>query len=124
MARASHGPARYAPGALKRFLIAFLIPVLTFAWLLFAIARSRHLFALRVRKGKIVTVKGRIPPSAVGELGDVFADTDTNGTLTGSTENGRVRVDFSGRISGNVLQRARNVVGLFPLSRYKGQAPR
>lgn len=128
MPRASHEhPGRESAilaSTLKRFIIAFLLPVLGFAWLLFAIARSRHLFALRIRKGKIVSVKGRIPPATVGELGDVFANTDTNGTLAGSKENGRVRVDFSGKISDAVMQRARNVVGLFPLSRYLGQSAR
>lgn len=102
----------------------FLIPVLGFAWMLFAITRSRHLFALRVRKGKIVSIKGRIPSATIGELQDVFANTDTHGTLTGTAESGRVRVDFSGTIHSNVMQRARNVVGLFPLTRYRGQSPR
>jgi hypothetical protein len=117
-------PLRYAARTLKRFLFAFILPVLGFAWLLFAISRARHLFALRIRKGKIVSVKGRIPPTVVGELADVFKDTTTSGTLTGSSERGRVRVDFSGKITDNVMQRARNVVGMFPLSRFQGQSPR
>lgn len=98
--------------------------MLGFAWLLFAVSRARHLFALRIRKGKIVSVKGRIPPSVVGELDDVFKNTATDGTLTGSSETGRVRLDFSGKITDNVMQRARNVVGMFPLSRFQGQSPR
>ena len=118
------GPLRYAARTLKRFLFAFILPVLGFAWLLFAVSRARHLFALKIRKGKIVSVKGRIPPTVVGELADVFKDTSTNGTLTGSSERGRVRVDFSGKITDNVMQRARNVVGMFALSRFQGQSPR
>jgi hypothetical protein len=98
--------------------------VLGFAWLLFAVSRARHLFALKIRKGKIVSVKGRIPPTVVGELADVFKGTSTSGTLAASIERGRVRVDFSGTISDNVMQRARNVVGMFPLSRFQGQSPR
>jgi hypothetical protein len=95
-----------------------------FAWLLFAIARSRVLFALTIRGGKITRVKGRIPPVVVGELEDVFRSTDTAGTLAGSSDQGRVRADFSGKIRPEVLQRARNVVGLYSLSRYQGQSPR
>ncbi|MBL8678666.1 MAG: DUF3634 family protein [Myxococcales bacterium] len=101
-----------------------MIPVALFAWLLFAVARSRLLFALTIRAGKITKVKGRIPPVVVGELEDVFRGTDSAGTLTGSTEQGRVRTDFSGRVRPEVLQRARNVVGLYSLSRYQGQTPR
>lgn len=115
---------RYAACALKRFLCAFILPVLGFAWLLFTVSRARHLFALEIRKGKIVRIKGRIPPVVVGDLADVFKDTDTNGTLAGSRERSRIRLDFSGTISDDVMQRARNVVGMFSLSRFQGQSPR
>jgi hypothetical protein len=109
---------------LYRFLLAFVLPVLLFAWILFAVARSRVLFRLIVKRGAIVSVKGRIPPAALGELSDVFRGTEAHGTLTGSIEQSRVRLDFSGRIRPEVMQRARNVVGTFSLARFTAQSPR
>lgn len=101
----------------------FALVLATFVGVLAAAARSRTLFVLRARAGRVVGLRGRAPGELVRDLEDVVASRRADGEIAVRIEGGAARVIVSGGIDEPTAQRARNVVGRFPLARLKA-APR
>jgi hypothetical protein len=90
-----------------------------------AISRSTELFVLRVRRGKVHFVRGRIPQGLLKEVQDVFGRAQESGRLRVTLVRGSASVDAQGEISAATLQRLRNVIGSVPVQRIRsGSAPR
>jgi hypothetical protein len=90
-------------------------------WGIAALAgRSRELFVLSVRAGRTELVRGQVPPALMDALGDVMRRAQVErATVRVIRENGRAAVQAEG-LSEPVLQRARNVVGTYPLQKLLG----
>lgn len=91
---------------------------------LWLIARQRELFCLSVRGGRVLVVRGRIPPGLLRDVRDVISAAGVpRATIRGvRTENG-ARLVASGAVSDHVAQRLRNVFGLHPVSRLVAAPP-
>ncbi|MDP3273604.1 MAG: DUF3634 family protein [Deltaproteobacteria bacterium] len=109
---------------MARLMFMFVLPVLLFAVLLYGISRSRVLFVITVKKGRIANVRGRCPPGLVGELSDALKGSDATGRLIAVPEGDIARVDGVGSFSKDTLQRVRNVLGTVPLTRLRATPPR
>ncbi len=97
--------------------IVLLLAVAAFFWLVFRAGRDRELFVLSVRGGRTRLVRGRLPPSLLEALSDVMARAKVQrATLRVFRERDHARVEASG-LNEWELQRARNVVGTYPLAR-------
>jgi hypothetical protein len=94
--------------------------------LLISIRRSTELFKVRVAGGKVRFVRGRMPPSLLGDLEDVFRGSSSGrAEIRAIRQAGRAEIVASGELSAEQLQRVRNVVGTYSLQRIVGgQRPR
>lgn len=81
----------------------------------YALRRSNELFVARVRAGKLEVLRGRLPQSLFDDLEDVFARTKADVSLRVVVEDRRPRLYIKGAEEGTA-QRARNVIGRFPLA--------
>lgn len=81
----------------------------------FALRRSNELFVAEVRAGELEIVRGRLPQGLYDDLEDVFARAKSNASLRVVVENRRPRLEIRGADEGTA-QRARNVIGRFPLA--------
>ncbi len=98
-------------------LFAALFFVLAFIAIAIHAGRSQALFVLSVRSGKTKLVRGRIPPALLEALSDVMRSAHVErATLRVLKEQGSARVEASG-LTDWQLQRARNVVGMYPLAK-------
>jgi hypothetical protein len=88
--------------------------------LLFSAFRSRELFVLRVEQGKTHVLRGRVPPALLEGLSDVFARAKVVRARVRVLRDGdRARISATG-LPRFVLQRARNVLGSFPMHKLIG----
>jgi hypothetical protein len=94
--------------------------------LVVSIRRSTELFKLRVSKGKLHFVRGRIPPGLLSDLDDVVRASPIEGSeLRAIREGGRAEIVARGAWTPEQLQRVRNSVGMYSLQRIvAGQRPR
>lgn len=91
--------------------------------LVVAATRARQLCVLSVRAGKLLVMRGGLPGSLLEALADVVARGRTErATLRVVRDGERARLDARG-LSPETLQRARNVLGTYPLVRLQN-APR
>lgn len=98
-------------------LFAALLVIVSVVALVIHAGRTRALFELHVRKGKTTLKRGRIPPALFEALSDVMRSARVErAQLRVIREQGAARVEGSG-LSEGTLQRARNVVGMYPLAR-------
>ncbi len=98
-------------------LFAALFLVVAFIAIAIHAGRSQALFVISVRHGKTKLVRGRIPPSLFEALSDVMRSAQVErATLRVIKDQGRARVEATG-LNEWQLQRARNVVGLYPLAK-------
>jgi hypothetical protein len=81
----------------------------------YALRRSNELFVARVRAGKLEVVRGRLPQGLFDDLEDVFARTKADAALRVVVEDRRPHLKIKGADEGTA-QRARNVIGRFPLA--------
>jgi hypothetical protein len=80
-------------------------------------ARARAICVLSVRQGRVLIMRGSLPSSALTALVDVFERSRVQrASVRVLRDGGRPRLDASG-LDANTLQRARNVIGTFPLPR-------
>lgn len=99
---------------------AFVLLVLAFGAIAHLAARSRELFVLEVRAGRTMLRRGRVPPSLLEALSDVMRRAEVErATVRVLKAEGRPRLVATG-LSEPVLQRARNVVGTYPLQKLMG----
>jgi hypothetical protein len=97
-----------------------LVCIATFVAIARAAGRSRELFVLSVRGGQTRLVRGRVPPALLEALSDVMRRSAVqNATLRAVRGDGRAQLQASG-LDEYALQRARNVLGTFPLAKLLG----
>ncbi len=88
--------------------------------LLRAAFRSRELFVLQVENGRTRVVRGRAPPALLEGFADVFERAKVrNARVKVVRDSGRARLVATG-LDEFVLQRARNVLGVFPAHKLLG----
>lgn len=107
---------------------------MNYAWLVlvvFALAfafwvrRATDLFVLKVSRGGVRFVRGRIPPSLLRELKDVLRGAGHDGVVRVVHERGEARLIVDGTFDEGTQQRLRNVIGRYPLQRIRaGGRPR
>lgn len=94
--------------------LVLLLALLALVW--FA-SRARDICVLSVRRGRVLVMRGGLPPSLVQALADVVERAGTErATIRIQREGERGRVAATG-LDDYTLQRARNVVGTYPLAR-------
>ncbi|MFT3923712.1 MAG: DUF3634 family protein [Myxococcales bacterium] len=97
--------------------VALLVALGVFLWIVFRAGRERELFVLAVRSGKTRLVRGKLPPSLFATLSDVMqAAKVERATVRVWREQDHARLEASG-LNEWVLQRARNVLGTYPLAK-------
>ena len=97
--------------------------VLALVALVWAAGRARVLCELAVRNGRLLLMRGSLPTSALEALADVVArDGSRSGVIRVLRDGERARLEGVG-LGPDALQRARNVVGTYSLTRLKN-APR
>ena len=80
-------------------------------------SRSRELFLLSVRNGRVLVVRGRVPPRFLGNARDIARDSAIRrGTLRAFARHDGAKVECSGDIDEGTAQRLRNVFQLHPMS--------
>jgi hypothetical protein len=95
--------------------LVFLV-LLVIAFLYFA--RSNELFQITVRNGKQHVERGYVPPGLLGDFADVLRGVK-DAKIRALKLGGRAELRLSGDIDETVAQRLRNVLGLYPLTRFK-----
>jgi len=99
----------------------FMLGTLAIVALIWSAGRSRELFVLSVVEGRTKLQRGHAPASLLEGLGDVFARAAVKrATVKVVKTDGRARVEASG-LDEFTLQRARNVLGTFPLHKLTGK---
>jgi hypothetical protein len=88
-----------------------------------ASARARELGVVSVRRGRLLLIRGALPSSLLEAFGDITQRARTRrGTLYVLRDGERARLVASG-LDEYALQRARNVLGTYPLTRLVGAPP-
>lgn len=83
------------------------------AYVLFT--RSREIFVLRLRSGKLTRLRGRVPPGLLSSFSEALSGVQ-NGTIKASRTPNGAHLTTTG-ISSSVEQRMRNILGLYPASK-------
>jgi hypothetical protein len=100
------------------------VPLVVVAIVLFGfwffLERQNELFRLSVRHGRVLLVRGRIPPGLLGDIKDAVARPPVlRGTIRAVKEDGGARLTASGGIDEGLAQRLRNIFRLYPVSRLR-----
>jgi hypothetical protein len=98
--------------------IALVCVIACFGGILWLAKRARTIFVVVVREGRVVTARGRLAPTMLHDLEDVFRATRSTGRVTAYVARGALAIDAPG-LSENAAQRVRNVVGVVPLPRLR-----
>jgi hypothetical protein len=79
--------------------------------------RTRSLFTLSVRDGRVLVVRGRIPRGLLGDLRDVVAHAQLpSGSITAYAAEDGARLTCSRDVDEGTAQRLRNTFRLCPMS--------
>lgn len=109
------------------YIVAGAILVVFGLLLTISIRRSTELFVLRVNPADVPPVKfvrGRIPGALLQDLRTILTAGGARGTLRVLVARGTAVVEARGSFSPDTMQRARNLVGLYPLPKLRnGLAP-
>lgn len=99
----------------------FALGTLALLALIWSAGRSRELFVLAIEKGRTTVRRGQPPASLLEGLCDVFARAAVErATVKVLRSEGRARLKARG-IDEPTLQRARNVLGTFPVHKLLGK---
>src|SRR5258706_16303962 len=91
-----------------------------FAVILFLAARSRELFVLSVREGRVLVVRGRIPGGLLSDIRDVVSKPAAlRATIRAIKEDSGARLVVSGQVDAGREQRLRNIFHLYPVSKLR-----
>jgi hypothetical protein len=100
----------------------FVVGLVALAALIWSAGRSRELFVLTIEQGRTRVRRGRAPAQLLEGLSDVFARANVeHATVKVVRSDGRARIDASG-LDEFTLQRARNVLGTFPVHKLLGKS--
>jgi hypothetical protein len=99
-------------------LLALVIVVALVAfWLA---TRARELFVVSVRGGRVLVVRGRVPPGFLGDVRDVVGRPPVRwATIRAVKGEHHARLAVSGDIDDGRAQRLRNAFGLRPMSQLR-----
>jgi hypothetical protein len=100
------------------FLLSLALLLVLCAPVAIAVVRANQLFVLRVKAGRLVFLRGRMPQSLFDQLNDLVKHAP-NGLLIAVRDNGRPRLVARGRFDAGLLQQIRNVIGLYPLAKLR-----
>lgn len=79
--------------------------------------RQRELFCISIRDGRLLVVRGRVPPLLLGDFRDAVSSPRVRrGTLCAVREENGARLVVSGAIDEYREQRLRNIFRLYPMS--------
>lgn len=81
----------------------------------FLFSRNREIFVIRLSAGKLVRVRGKVPPGILTSFREVL-NGEKNGTIKAARTPNGAYLTTSG-ISSLVEQRMRNILGLYPASK-------
>ena len=93
--------------------------VVFFAW------RSAEIFCVSVRNGRVLVIRGRVPPALLRAIREIVGSQPavTHGTIRAVRADHGARLTAGGAIDDSRLQRLRNAFGLFPTSKLRAAAP-
>ncbi|MHB8874421.1 MAG: DUF3634 family protein [Myxococcaceae bacterium] len=81
------------------------------------VQRQRELFCISIRHGEVLVMRGRVPPTLLGDFRDALSSPKVrSGTLRAVREENGARLLVSGPIDEYREQRLRNIFRLYPLS--------
>ena len=109
-------------------VVTWVIPLLLLLLmspLVVAILRINELFVLRPKAGKLVVVRGRVPPKLLHDLDDVLRGAGHHDVgLRAVVEDGRATLYPEGaQLPAGVRQQLRNTISLWPVAKIRN-APR
>jgi hypothetical protein len=87
------------------------------------LSRASELFVLRVERGKVRVVRGRIPQGLLNDVSDVVIKPPRSARVRVLVRDGSPRVEPSGDLTPEQVQRLRNTISLWPVAKIKN-APR
>jgi Protein of unknown function (DUF3634) len=96
-------------------------PFLAFvAIVLFLASRARELFVLSVRNGRVLVVRGRVPPGFLGDVKGIVATPPVRAaTIRAHKDADHARLAISGDIDEGRAQRLRNTFGIRPMAQLR-----
>jgi Protein of unknown function (DUF3634) len=80
---------------------------------LWASTRQNEIFRIAITKGKVRVVRGRVPPSFLGDLRDIVGHVQ-EGTIHAVKQGGEGRLVVSSSIDERTAQRLRNAYAIYP----------
>jgi hypothetical protein len=80
---------------------------------LWASTRHNEIFRITVKKGRATVVRGRVPPSFLGDLREIVKHVE-NGTVHAVKQGGEGRLVLSSTIDDRTAQRLRNAYAVYP----------
>lgn len=83
------------------------------ALLFWAAARHNEIFRVRVRSGRVTVVRGKVPPSFLGDLRELARGVE-DGTVRAVKRDGQAHLVVSPSIDERTAQRLRNAFALNP----------
>lgn len=94
--------------------ILFLLTIAAVAIWLWAVTRAPALFRLRIKNGRIVSARGRIPSRLFSDLREIAERGHVRAAkISALIRDGEVTLHIDGEFSPDVLQSMRNVAGQF-----------
>ena len=88
------------------------------ALVLWAATRHNEIFRVAIRGGRVTVVRGRVPPSFLGDLRDIVRHVK-DGTVHAVKSGGEPRLVLSSSIDERTAQRLRNAFALATATRAK-----
>lgn len=100
-------------------VLAIVAVVVFFAW------RAAEIFCVSVRDGRVLVIRGRVPPALLRAIREIVGSQPevTHGTIRAVRGEHGARLTASGAIDASRLQRLRNAFGLFPTSKLRAASP-
>lgn len=80
---------------------------------LWAATRHNEIFRVTITKGRVTVVRGRVPPSFLGDLREVVKHVQ-DGTIRAVKQGGEGRLVVSSSIDERTAQRLRNAYAIYP----------
>ena len=91
---------------------------------LFFVWRAAEIFRVSVRDGRVLVIRGRVPPALLRAIREIVRSEPaiTHGTIRAVRGEHGARLTASGAIDEGRLQRLRNAFALFPTSKLRAAA--
>ena len=83
---------------------------------LWAATRHNEIFRIAIRSGRATVVRGKVPPSFLGDLRDLVRHVDA-GSVRAVKQDGDARLVMSTSIDEKTAQRLRNAFALYPTAK-------